>query len=421
MVVALGVTQIIAWGSMYYAFSLMIVPLAEATGASGSVVVGAFSVALLIAGLASAPIGRLIDRSGGRRVMTAGSLLGGLLLITLPQVASTWQLYAVWALLGLAMAATLYDPAFAVLAQVFRERQRKAITVLTLFGGFASTVFWPVTQALMQGYGWRHALLLLGLLNLLVCAPLHALLPGAPSRAKDVAGPPTAPRADLSQVLRDPKFYGLCAAFTGNALVFSAMSVHLISLLQGKGLSLDQAAWVGALIGPMQVLGRVLEYGVLSRWAASRVGILAMWPLPVSLGLLAVSGPQLALFAVFALLYGCGNGVMTIVRGAIPAQLYGRESYGAINGAMATPVLLAKAAGPLFASLVLAATGQAAALLWCLAALGAASALVFAIVVRWPCEGGPPTGQGGVNPAPAAGDVSASGRCSAAAFAARRR
>lgn len=383
IVVALGVTQIISWGSMVYAFSLMIDPLAAATGAGHSAVVGAFSVALLMTGLASAPVGRLIDRFGGRGVMTVGSLAGAVLLATLPHVVTAWQLYLVWALLGLAMAGTLYDPAFAVLGQVFKERQRKAITALTLFGGFASTVFWPLTQALMQHYGWQQALLVLGLLNLLVCVPLHLwLLPGAQALPTATKSDASAPRTGLAQVLADPAFYGLCAAFTGNALVFSAMSVHLISLLQGKGLTLGEAAWIGALIGPMQVLGRVLEYTFLSRWSPSRVGTLAMWLLPVSLGLLAMLEPQLGIMAVFAMLYGSGNGVMTIVRGAIPAELYGRESYGAINGAMATPVLLAKAAGPIFASLVLAATGKPSAMLLCLAGIGSVSALTFTATVR---------------------------------------
>lgn len=379
IVVALGITQIIAWGSIYYAFSLVIGALAGAVGTDQPTVVGAFSVALLSAGAASAPMGGLIDKHGGRWVMTAGSAGAGLLLMALGHVHTVWQLYLIWAGLGVAMAATLYDPAFAVLAQVFKERQRKAITALTLFGGFASTVFWPLTQALIEAHGWQQALLVLGLLNLLVSAPLHAwLLPsgGRMSATSEQSAIP-AGRSQLRSVLRDPSFYGLCAAFTANALVFSAISVHLISLLQGKGLTVAQAAWVGALIGPMQVLGRVLEFAFLSKMNPSRVGVLAMWLLPVSLGLLALIGPHVAALALFALLYGCGNGVMTIVRGAIPAELYGREHYGVVNGAMATPVLLAKAAGPIAASFALLTWPDPMRLLLMLAATAAASAIVF--------------------------------------------
>lgn len=384
VVLALGVTQIISWGSLYYAFSLMIEAFAGATGTTSSVVVGAFSVALLVAGAASPSVGRLIDRHGGRWTMTAGSLAGGLLLMALPQASSAWLLYLLMALLGLAMAATLYDPAFAVLAQLFRERQRQAITALTLFGGFASTVFWPLTQWLMQRYGWQHALVALGMLNLLVCVPVHLLaLAGRGAGAtggKTADEPAVQGLRDPSREWRDPAFYGLCAAFTGNAMVFSAVSVHLISLLHAKGLTLAQAAWIGALIGPMQVLGRVLEYAFLSHWKASRVGALAMWLLPASLALLAVVDPRLGAMAVFALLYGTGNGVMTIVRGAIPAELYGRERYGAINGAMAAPVLVAKAAGPTAAALVLVWTGKPDAMLLCLGTVALGSAALFAVV-----------------------------------------
>lgn len=380
LVLALGVTQIISWGTMFYAFSLLIDDFASAAHTGQSEVVGAFSVALLVTGLASTPVGRLIDRHGGRRVMTFGSILGGVTFPLLAYAHSAWQLYAIWAVLGLSMAATLYDPAFAVLVQVFKERQRKAITALTLFGGFASTVFWPLTQLLMQHLGWQHALVVLGSLNLLICAPLHwwVLPKGAvPREAAATTGIQFAQRPAF-----DATFFGLCAAFTGNALVFSAMSVYLIPLLQGKGLSVSQAASVGAMVGPMQVFGRVLEYAFLSRWSPSRIGALAMWLLPVSLGLLAVVVPQLGVMALFALLYGMGNGVMTIVRGAAPAELYGREHYGAINGAMATPVLLAKAAGPIVASLVLAATASSLELLLLLAGIGAASSVIFSIAVR---------------------------------------
>ncbi len=382
LVVGLGVTQIVAWGSLYYAFALVIEPLARATGGSQAAVVGAFSFALLVTGLASSPIGARIDRLGGRQVMTLGSLAAALLLGLLPQVQSLVQLYLVFAGLGLAMAATLYDPAFAVLAQVFQTRQRKAITMLTLFGGFASTIFWPFTQHLVAELGWQRALQVLALLQLLICAPLHAwLLPGRGTRLSPVHAAPGKAQHALASLLRDPVFYGLCAAFTGNSLVFSALSVHLLGLLAAKGLTLAQAAWIGALIGPMQVLGRVLEYRLLSRWHSTRVGVLAMWLLPLSLAWLQLIDTAVAGFVLFALMYGSSNGVMTIVRGAIPAELYDRAHYGAVNGAMATPVMLAKAAGPLVASAVMAWAPHGA-VLWVMAGIAAVAAAVFSATVR---------------------------------------
>ena len=384
LVVALGVTQIIGWGSLYYAIALLIQPLSIAVASDQATVVGAFSVAMLVAGLSSSVIGSLIDRYGGRWVMSLGSLLSSALLAALTQVHSVPALYLIWMGLGLAMAATLYDPAFAVLGQVFQDKQRQAITVLTLFGGFASTIFWPLTQALVTAQGWQQTLWALAAINLLVCVPLHWLLVPRPTPVLGVAfkpnGQPARSTTSLRQVLRDPSFYGLCAAFAGNALVFSAMSVHLITLLNRQGLSLVQAAWIGACIGPMQVLGRVLESVFLHHLQPSRVGMLAMWLLPMSLVLLAALPTQLLGYAGFALLYGMSNGVMTIVRGALPAELYGREHYGAVNGAMSMPVLMAKAAGPMVASMLLATTRSPQTLLAALAALGMVCAALFSLM-----------------------------------------
>ncbi len=172
-VAALGIAQIVSWGSLYYAFSFLITPLMEASGGDKPTVFAAFSLGLLVSGLLSAPVGALIDRRGGRGVMTAGSLAGAVLLASLSHVQSVVALYAVWAGLGAVMAATLYDPAFAVITRLFSANYRRAITTLTLFGGFASTVFWPLTQFLIAEIGWRQALLVLAALNLAVCVPVH--------------------------------------------------------------------------------------------------------------------------------------------------------------------------------------------------------------------------------------------------------
>ncbi|MGZ8254563.1 MAG: MFS transporter, partial [Burkholderiaceae bacterium] len=265
IVCALGIAQIISWGSLYYAFSFLITPLMQASGGTKPSVFAAFSFGLLVSGLLSAPVGALIDRVGGRGVMTAGSIVGAVLLALLSQVHSVFALYAVWAGLGVVMAATLYDPAFAVITRLFASDYRRAITMLTLFGGFASTVFWPLTQFLIAEIGWRNALLVLALLNLVVCAPLHWwVLPGngGGSGRPWVAGR-AAPGA-FRAALRTPVFYLLTIAFTGNALVFSATQVHLMSMLQDKQLSAGSAALVGAMIGPMQVTGRVLELAFAS-------------------------------------------------------------------------------------------------------------------------------------------------------------
>lgn len=377
IVCALGVAQIISWGSYFYAFALLMQPLQQQLEARQAVVVGAFSLALLVAGLLSAPVGRWIDQHGGHALMSWGSLAGAALLALLSQVQSLLQLYLVWAGLGAVMAATLYDPAFAVLARLFKDGPRKAITVLTLFGGFASTVFWPLTQALLDALDWRQTLWVLAAINLLLCVPIHALLLPRSTPAGRQAAAAEPPRTRWRELLARPGFAWLCAAFTANTLVFSALAVHLLTLLGSRGLSPSQAAWVGALIGPMQVLGRVLEFVFLGQVRPSRLGALTLWLLPASLAVLLLAEGASPWIALFALLYGAGNGMMTIVRGALPAELYGREHYGAINGALATPVLLSKAAGPVLAAWLLGWLAPLP-LIGVLATLGAVAALLFA-------------------------------------------
>jgi MFS family permease len=379
-IAALGIAQIVSWGSMFYAFGFLIGPLAEASGTDRSAVVAAFSLGLLVSGLLAAPVGVLIDRFGGRGVMTAGSLAGAVLLALLSRVDSAPALYAVWAGLGVAMAATLYEPAFAVITRLYAANYRRAITALTLFGGLASTVFWPLTQWLIAEVGWRDALLVIAAINLVVCVPVHWRLPRDRSDAPRPVR--SAGRGAFRKALSTPLFYLLALAFTGNSLVFSATQVHMMPMLQAKDLSAASAALIGAMIGPMQVTGRVLEFAFAGRVAPSTVGIVAMVLLPLSLALLVVAGVAWPLLVAFAAVYGIGNGVMTIVRGAIPVELFGRDAYGAVNGAMATPVVLAKAAGPMVAALLLASLGSYDAALGMLIAIGAASALVFAVAAR---------------------------------------
>ncbi|AJX97328.1 MFS transporter [Burkholderia pseudomallei] len=375
---SLGLTQIIGWGSMFYAYGVLMQPMQDELGLSKPVVVGAYSVALLISGLFSTSAGSIIDRVGGRVLMASGSLLAALMLACLSQVHDVVGLYLVWAGIGVAMSATLYQPAFAVITQIFGNDYRRAITHLTLFGGFASTVFWPLTQSLLQYIGWHETWLLYAAANLLVCLPIHATLPKRNMAVHEASGAHTEQTAaGLTAVLREPAFYLVTAAVTLNALVFAAMSLHMIPVLQAHGISAENAAWVGALVGPMQVVGRVLEATVGKRASTRQVGMAAIALLPLSLILLFASGKWLPVYVVFAALYGISNGVMTIVRGALPAELYGRAAYGAISGAMATPVQIAIAAGPFVASILYAAGNGYPGTLLALACIGATGAVLF--------------------------------------------
>ena len=389
LLLALGITQLVSWGSIYYAFALLLEPLQRDLGAGRSEIAGAFSAALLASGLCATWIGRRIDRAGGRAVMTVGSLAAAALLALHATVQTVPALYALWIGLGVAMAATLYEPAFVVIAQVYRIGYRRALTVLTLFGGLASTVFWPLTTLLIESFGWREAVLWLAAVNLVVCVPLHWLL--LPRTAAVDAPVPAKAAASPVRPWRERRFLALALAFLAHYVVVSAIAAHLIALLLARGMSPAAAAGIGALIGPMQLLGRLVEFGA-SRWlSVGQVGLIAAAAMPASLIALLNAGTGLLGLTVFAALFGAGNGAMTVVRGALPVEMYGRDHYGAIAGALATPGLLARALGPILAALLWTALGgyePATAVLVAVAAIGA---LAFAYATRAgrPAAGGP--------------------------------
>jgi predicted MFS family arabinose efflux permease len=364
VVCALGVTQIISWGSMFYAFSVVLKPIEQETGWTRDAIVGAFSLSLLVAGVAAAPIGLLIDRWGGRVVMSFGSAIAAVVLLVMSQAQTMAAFYGAWAALGMAGAMLLYEPAFAVIYRSFGSNARTAITALTLVAGFASTVFWPLTQALVGALGWRYTLVVLGVLNLAVCLPLHAFV--LPRKRKRHSRPAeshahlsqlSSKRRKLRSILNTKVFWLLAFAFTANILPFSSLSVHLIPLLQEKGFSPADAVWLAALVGPMQVGGRVVQFTLGRRFSPQHVGLLALSLLPVGLMELLLASSGLFLSLVFVFLYGASNGVMTIVRATIPAEMFGRDQYGAVNGALAAPVITCRAAGPLAASLIWTMSG----------------------------------------------------------------
>ena len=373
---ALGCAQIISWGTIYYSFALLMQPLQQALGASQNLVVGAYSAAMLLTGLAAPWVGRQIDREGGRRVMTAGSILAVICFAALSRVESVWALYAIWLGLGLAMAATLYEPAFAVITQLAGTRYRRAITVLTLFGGVASTVFWPVIAMLLERQGWRATALWLAVFNL-PCVWVHArMLPRLPPSvtAHGAAKPAKLP-------VFSPRFIALALALLAQAVAITALSVHLLSLLTSRGLSLAQAAAIGALFGPMQVVGRLLEMLIAARASAIAIGRVVVLLLPAALLVLLGAGDVVPLLVLYAVLYGIGNGTMTIVRGAVPVELWGRENYGALMGWLAFPAMLARASGPLLASIIWTAAGGYDAVLWVLLGCGVAAVAAFYVAV----------------------------------------
>jgi len=373
----LAVTQIISWGSLYYAFAIVAPDIQRDLALAPEVVFGAFSWSLLVAGLAATPAGILLDRRGGRHVMATGSLLCSLGLAWLSRCTCTASYYLAWTLIGLAMTMTLYEAAFATINRKLDTGAKQAISTLTLFGGFASTLFWPLTAKLHAMLGWRDTYLWYGVTQLVVCMPLHLWLGADPARNRQKSPVGTHRSHTLAEALRHRAFWTLALAFSANTFIFSAMAVHLIPLIERLGQSASVAVLLATLIGPMQVTGRVGEMTLARNAAPQTVGKLTFAMLPAALLVLLLAGSQGWAVALFCVLYGLSNGILTIVRGTLPQALFGRDNYGAISGAMAGPSLLSKAAGPLVAAALLRHGDGPSVLLFVLFAMSAVSLALY--------------------------------------------
>jgi MFS family permease len=339
----LSLAQLVTWGSIFYTFALLVEPLERELGLTRAQSSLGFSIALLAEGLLAYPVGRWIDRGHERAVMTGGSLAIAAGLLLHSQVHTALGFYAVWALLGSALAATLYTPVFAVVTRRYPNDFRRAIITLTFLGGLASTVFIPVSAWLIATLGWRHALWVLAALHLLVCAPLHALtLRDAPKAVARSSSASTSPSAHL----RSAPFLLIGVFVVAMMGVTAALPAHMISLLRENGLA---EAWVIAIpasIGVVQVFGRLLLFFFEHHFNLHLANRLIPCLVPLGLtALLAGAGhPQAAL--LFVLLYGLGNGMMTIVKGTAIAQYVSREHVASLNGALGVPTAIARAVAP---------------------------------------------------------------------------
>jgi predicted MFS family arabinose efflux permease len=351
-VVALGITQITAWGTTYYALGVLATPIIEDLGWSRSIVFFGFSVALLAMSAVSTTIGKLIDTRGARAVMSIGSVLSALGLAALALVHSETGYLLAWGVLGVAMRMNLYDAAFAALVQVVPSRGRRAISYLTLFGGFASSVFWPIGHYLSQGVGWRNTLLIYAALNLLVCLPLHwyglsrreaASAAEASDSNASPAKPADPPLEGTGRVIGIALFAGIMSI---NSFVFGALSIHLVPVLEATGLAAAAAVWLASLKGVAQVGGRIVEMTWWRKLHPLSVARIALSLLPLSFMLLIAGGSSFAMALAFTLTMGASQGIVTIVRGAVPLALFGAKGYGAVLGLIATPILLVNALSP---------------------------------------------------------------------------
>jgi len=356
LVTALGIGQICSWGSLYYSFPLIAEAMGAELGWSKPDLYGAATLGLMLAALAAYPVGVAVDRGYGRWVMGLSSLAAGGLLLLWSQVTSLLAFYVLVGGIGALQAATLYEPAFAVVARrVGPGHSRAGITALTLWGGFASTVFIPLVQWLLNHWGWREALMALAAVNVLICASAYLLFI-SPARdakpASDVTQDEERERNRLAvrEALHRPVFWALLVSLTAYAAMFSAFTFHMYPLLRERGIDTASVVQAIALIGPAQVAGRIVISVFAARASMRAVGTAVVTIFPLAFGALAFLRADFLTVAAVCVVYGGANGIFTIVRGMVVPEMLSRHAYGAINGLLTVPMTFARAAAPVGAA-----------------------------------------------------------------------
>lgn len=356
VITALGVVQILAWGSSFYLLAVLAAPIVADTGWPLPWVVGGISLGLLIAGLVSPRVGVTIGIRGGRPVLALSALLLALGLILLGAALNLVVFFCAWLVLGLGMGGGLYDAAFATLGRLYGSTARSSISTLTLLGGFASTVCWPLAALLVEHLGWRGTCFAFALLQLAVSLPLiWFVIPPAPAR--DAPAHVTAGGSNALRPEERGAFFAFAAILTVGGLIMTMLSIHLITLMQARGLELGAAVGLGTLIGPAQVGARVIEM-------AGRGRHHPLWTLTTALGFIALGivllGTGVTSAALAIVLYAGGNGIYSIARGTLPLALFGPERYPALMGRLARPGLVAQALAPSVGAFVIAQQGERA-------------------------------------------------------------
>ena len=348
LIIGLGIGQVISWGTLIYAIAVLGGPMGTEFGVSNTVVFGAFSGSLVVSGLAGPYVGNMIDRIGGRRILALGSLVASVSLAALALAPTIGAFFVAWAFAGIARAMTLYEAAFAALSQHTGKSFRNSVTAITLLGGLAGTVFFPLSLFGLAHFGWRYTVAGFAAAELLICLPLHLWCIPAGIRDRDVRD--ETPKRVVSGNRANAAggtFAALSTSFALYAFITSAISVHVVNLLHSKGLGVASAVFVASLIGPMQLVGRVVELTFGRRRSPIVVGAATLVLLAFSLVSLSLMNAQLAIAVLFAATYGCANGIQTIVRGTVPAELFGHEGYGHMMGKLALPSFIARALAPI--------------------------------------------------------------------------
>lgn len=388
----LGLGQVISWGTVYYVLGVLAEPIGAHRGWSNAMVLGGLTVGLLVAAATSHAVGARIDRNGAREPMAVGAILaaGGLAALAIVPV---WGAYlAVWALLGLAMRLTLYDAAFAAVVQANPTEGKRAIAYVSLWGGFASSVFWPAGHFLSAQIGWQATLLVFAGLNAFVCAPLYWFgtpVSADPTGTKDGSGAksnPAAPTQGLAGPLRHLALVVFGGAMGVYAFIMGAAAVQLIQIVTATGIALEAAVTATAFVGIAQVGARFLQTFLGQRLPMEWQARLPIWTLPLAFVVLMVAPSAFATAVVFAVLFGGAKGLFTILRGTLPLELFGSEGYARVLGGLAVPFLISAAIAPFAVGLLDDAAGSDAVLtamtLAAFVTLGGIEALLRLVALR---------------------------------------
>ncbi|MDQ4076586.1 MAG: MFS transporter [Chloroflexota bacterium] len=386
----LALTETVSWGILHYAFSALLVPMQQELGWSASAITGAYSLSMLIAGLAAPLVGRWLDSHGPRFLMTAGSILGTTLVIAWSRVETLTGFYLLWVGIGLASAATLYEPAFTTLAKWFDRDRAKAMLIVTIAAGFASTIFLPLTGWLVEIRGWRAALVVLAILLGVTTIPAHALLlrrrpedlglsPDGRCNAVDIGSATTERQTSEGtprEVVRDHSFRWMTLAFFLHTLALIAISVHLIAYLTERGDGATFAATVAGLIGAAQVTARIVTTLLDRRVSLITLTAIVFFLQAVALVILVTWHHTAGVIAAVILL-GMGRGAVTLIRPSLIIDLYGRAYFGAINGIQALVVTSGRALAPVAAGIGYTVAGGYPPVIWVLVGISLIAAVAM--------------------------------------------
>lgn len=383
-ITGLGIAQIGSWGSLYYSFPQIAAAMEKDLGWSSTQIYGAATAGMLLSALAAVPVGTAIDRGHGRWVMAGASIVAGLLLAAWSFVGDLMLYYVLVAGIGAMQAATLYEPAFAVVARRAGPlHARPGITAVTLWAGFASSISFVLVELMMGQVGWRGTLQVLAAINIVMCGGLYfTVIQPSKDQYRPVRTPGKGSNAALLDALKRPVFWALAGSFAFFAMFFSALTYHLYPLFQQRGLDAASIVFAIAMIGPAQVGGRLLISLLAPKITARQLGSIIVLCFPLSVLLLLFGPDWLAVACLATIVYGIGTGIMTIVRGISVPEMVSRESYGAISGAINTGMLLARAVGPLAAAWIASETGGYTGTLWAMLVVSLAIVLCFWVAAR---------------------------------------